>query len=125
MIDLGSINDVLANHSCIIEQKKSIIKLGISEGFKLDHIQERLKSKEIRELFSQHFPKSNKIIPIAKPQNSIFESYQERKLREREEQRYAHTVEILNNTIYQQFTKQIPTRFVNFTLEDEHPHDQS
>ncbi|MAA79569.1 MAG: DNA polymerase III subunit gamma/tau [Deltaproteobacteria bacterium] len=125
LVDLGSINDVLANHSCIIEQKKSVIKLGISEGFKLDHIQERLKSKEVRELFSQHFPQSNKIIPIAKPKNSIFESYQERKLRQREEQRYAHTVEILNNRIYQLFTKQIPTRFAHFTLEDEHPHDQS
>ena len=125
LVDLGSINDVLANHSCIIEQKKSTLKLGISEGFKLDHIQERLKSKEVRALFSKHFPQSNKIVPIAKPEDSIFESFQERRLREREEQRHAYTVEILSSKTYQQFTKQIPTRFANFTLEDEHNHDQS
>ena len=125
LVELGSINDVLANHSCIIEQKKSILKLGISEGFKLDHIQERLKSKEVRSIFSQHFPKVNKIIPVAKPEDSLFESYQERLLREREEIRHSHTVEILESKTYQQFTKQIPTRFAHFTLEDEHPHDQS
>ena len=125
LVDLGSINDVLANHSCIIEQNKSAIKLGISEGFKLDHIQERLKAKEVRALFSEHFPQVNKIIPVPKPEDSIFESYQEKKIREREELRHKHTVDILDSKTYQQFTKQIPTRFAHFTLEDEHTHDQS
>lgn len=124
LVALGSINDVLANHSAILEQKKSLLKLGISEGFKLDHIQERLKDKTVRSIFATHFPDSTKIIPVAKPEDSIFESYQERRVREREELRYDRTAKILQEAPYQQFTKMIPTVFSHFTLEDEQDHDQ-
>ena len=124
LVALGSTNDVLANHSCILEEQKSLLKLGISEGFKLDHIQERLKDKRVREIFAQHFPKATKIIPIAKPEDCTLESYQERRVRKREELRHHRTSSILGDSTYQQFTKIIPTEFSHFTLEDEQDHDQ-
>ena len=121
----GSMNDVLAHHTCIVEENDTKLTLGISDGFKLEHIQERLKDKAVRELFSQFFPNAKSIVPIAKEANPIWESAHERSLRIREEMRHLMISKILSEESYQRFTKTIPTEFHHLTLEEEKSNDNN
>ena len=123
LVQNSSLNDVLANHACIIKTTKTVLTLGISEGFKLEHIQDRLQNPEVREFFFSAFPDLKKITTIAKPKDSIFESYIERKHRLREEKRHNMAKLVLSDKQYKLLNQMIPTDFSHFTLEEENRND--